>query len=85
MKTISSIDELADLMFDVHQACTLSEPDFIACMVSCAVTTATRDGLDNKAVFDLILKAATSALVSVRTQEKLRDAGYDTTGMMEVH
>jgi hypothetical protein len=84
MKTISSIEDLADLMFDVHQACTLSEPDFCASMVSCAVTTATRDGLDNKAVFDLILKAATSALVSVRTSEKLRDAGYDA-GAMEVH
>ena len=81
MKTISSIDELADLMFDVHQACTLSEPDFIACMVSCAVTTATRDGLDDRAVFDLILKAATSSLVTVRTQEKLRDAGYDVNGV----
>ena len=84
MKTISSIDELADMMFDVHQACTLSEPDFIACMVSCAVTTAARDGLDNKAVFDMILKAATSSLVTVRTSEKLRDAGYEDINM-EVH
>ena len=84
MKTISSIDELADLMFDVHQACTLSEPDFIACMVSCAVTTATRDGLDNKAVFDMILKAATASLVTVRTSEKLRAAGYEDINM-EVH
>lgn len=84
MKTISSIDELADLMFDVRQACTLSEPDFIACMVSCAVTTAAHHGLDNKGIFDMILKAATSSLVSVRTQEKLRDAGYEDINM-EVH
>lgn len=81
MKTISSIEELADVMFDVHQACTLSKADFSASMISCAVTTATHDGLDNKAVFDLILKAATSALVSVRAQQELHKHGLS----LEVH
>ena len=81
MKPITTIEELADLMFDVHQACELSNSDFVASMISCAVTTATRDGLDNKAVFDIILKAATASLVSVRTAEKLRDAGCDANGV----
>ena len=84
MKTISSIDELADVMFDVHQASDLDNSDFCASMVSCAVSVAARDGLGDKAVFDIIIKSATAALVTVRTQEELRKRGYDADGM-EVH
>ena len=84
-KTITSIDQLADVMFKVHQAC--EEPDdnaeFCASMVSCAVTLAARDGLEDKAIFDLIIRSATSALVTVRAQEEFRKRGLAAS--LEVH
>ena len=81
MKTISSIDQLADVMFKVHGASDLDNAEFCASMVSCAITVAARDGLGDKAIFDMVLKAATAALVTVRTNEKLRAQGLS----LEVH
>ena len=81
MKTITSIDELADVMFKVHGVTTLDNAEFCASMVSCAITVAARDGLGDKAIFDMVLKAATAALVTVRTEEKLRKHGLS----LEVH
>ena len=51
MKTISSIDQLADVMFKVHGASDLDNAEFCASMVSCAITVAARDGL-SKSNFD---------------------------------
>lgn len=84
MKTISSIDQLADVMFEVHKASNLENVDFCASMVSCAVSVATRDGLTDKEVFDLILKAATASLVTIRARQKLRDMGLQDISL-EVH
>ncbi len=83
MKTITSIDQLADVMIKVHGLIEepLDNPEFCASMVSCAITVAARDGLGDKAIFDMVLKAATAALVTVRTEEKLRKHGLS----LEVH
>ncbi len=83
MKTISSIEELADVMFDVHQASDLDNSDFCASMISCAVSVAARDGLGDKAVFEIIIRSATAALVTVRAREQLQKLGLDTN--LEVH
>ncbi len=83
MKTITSIDQLADVMTKVHGLVEepLDNAEFCASMVSCAITVAARDGLGDKAIFDMVLKAATAALVTVRTEEKLRKHGLS----LEVH
>lgn len=85
MKPITSIDDLADVMFEVHQRCEapIDNAEFCASMVSCAVTLAARDGLGDKAIFDLIVRSATSALVTVRAHEEFRKRGLDTN--LEVH
>ena len=84
MRTISSIEELADVMFDVHGATTLDNAEFCASMVSCAVTIAARDGLTDKQVVKMIVETATSALVVVRAREELQQAGFDPSNL-EVH
>lgn len=86
MKTISSIDQLAAVMLEVLRACEapLDNADFCDSMVSCAVTVAERDGLGDKAIFEMVIRAATSALVTVRAREELQKRGLDTS-LPEVH
>ncbi len=84
MKTISSIDQLAAVMFEVHEANTLDNAEFCASMVSCAVTIAARDGLTDKQVVKMIVETATTALVTVRAREQLQQAGFDPSNL-EVH
>ncbi len=85
MKPISSIDELADLMFTVHQHCVdpIDNEEFAASMVLCAVTLAARDGLDDKAIFEMIIRSATSALVTIRAKEEFERRGLAAS--LEVH
>lgn len=85
MKAITSIDQLADVIFDVHQRCEepIDNAEFAASMVSCAVTLAARDGLDDKAIFEMIIRSATSALVTIRAKEEFERRGLDAT--LEVH
>ncbi len=72
MKKIQTIDELAATMFEVH---TMSEPlgnpEFCAGLVSCAITIAARDGLDDEAVLKMVLDTATTSLAVVRANQKL--------------
>ncbi len=84
MKTISGIDQLAAVMFEVHEATTLDNAEFCASMVSCAVTIAARDGLTDKQVVKMIVETATTALVTVRAREQLQQAGFDPSNL-EVH
>lgn len=74
MKTISSIDQLAGVMFEVLGACEapLVNADFCESMISCAVTVASNDGADDKAIFDMVIRSATAALVTIRSREKLQ-------------
>lgn len=85
MKTITSIDQLADVMFKVHGACEhpIDNAEFCASMVSCAVTLAERDGLGDKAIFEMVIRAATSALVTIRAKEELEKLGLEAN--LEVH
>jgi hypothetical protein len=83
MNTTTTIEELADALFDTHQASDLDNGDFCQCLISCAVSIATRDGIEDKEIFDLIIRAATGALVTVRAREEFARRGLDTT--LEVH
>ena len=85
MKKITSIDQLAAHMLEVLRACEapLDHADFCDSMVSCAVTIAERDGLGDKAIFEMVIRAATSSLVSIRARQELQKRGLDTN--LEVH
>jgi hypothetical protein len=83
MTTITTIEELADALFEVHQATTLDNADFCQCLVSCVVSIATRDGVEDKEIFDIIIRAATGALVTVRAREQLKKLHLATN--LEVH
>lgn len=83
---ITSIDQLAGVMLEVFSACEepLDHADFCDSMVSCAVTIAEREGLGDKAIFEMVIRAATSALVTVRARQEFEKRGLDTTNL-EVH
>ena len=83
MKTISSIDQLAGVMIKVLGACEepLDHADFCESMISCAVTVASNDGADDKAIFDMVIRSATAALVTIRSREKLQQL----RATLEVH
>ena len=71
-RKITSIDELAATMFEVHaMAEPLGNPEFCCSLVSCAVTIAKRDGLDDEAVIKMVLDTTTTALAVQRAQREL--------------
>lgn len=86
MKTITSIDQLAEVMIKVLGACEepLDHADFCDSMISCAVTIAERDGLGDKAIFEMVIRAATSALVTVRARQEFEKRGLPPDSL-EVH
>lgn len=72
MKTINTIDELAEVMFEVHDAAEpLGNPEFCCSLISCAITIARRDGIDDEAVLKLVLDTATTSLAVLRAQREL--------------
>lgn len=73
MKTIDTIDKLAEVMFEVHDAAeSLGNPEFCCSLISCAITIAARDGVDDEAVLKLVLDTATTSLAVLRAQRELQ-------------
>lgn len=72
MSKITTIDELAEKMFEVHgQAASLGNPEFCCSLISCAITIAKRDGLDDEAVLKMVLDTATTSLAVHKAQLEL--------------
>lgn len=73
MKTIGSIDDLADVMFKVYGITTLPNEDFCQSLVSCAVSVAARSGLSDEEVLRMVVEGATGALAVVRARMVLAE------------
>jgi len=76
MKT-KTVAELADVMFDVHRDCELSNADFTSSLISCAVSIGVRDGLTDEALVKHVVESATTALAAIRTRLALMGEGID--------